>query len=348
MAVTIRDVAKLAGTSVSAVSAVLNNTAGRHIRVSEATRQRILEAAKQLGYAPNPLARSLVTGRTGVLGLVFPYSRAFIDRNPFSDQIMSGVFEEVVNEGYNLMLHTAVGNDWNAADEKMLIDPRVDGLILVLPSPNSSVIARCQEVKFPAVAVVYATENKQVCTINADDQHGGFLATQHLIELGHTRIAHFVGDPKVSTAQPRLQGYLKAMEQAGLQPEPEWMVQAGFDWKDGYSATQRILRLPKHKRPTAIFAANDLCAEGAIRALREQGISVPKQMSIVGYDDTWFATMTTPPLTSVHMPIYEMGKLAAQVLIALVEGREVPQRQYTLPVHLTVRQSTAPPPKESS
>lgn len=345
MAVTIRDVARLAGTSVSAVSAVLNNTAGQRIRVSEATRQRIIEAARQLGYAPNPLARSLVTGRTGVLGLVFPYSRAFIDRNPFSDQIMSGVFEEVVNEGYNLMLHTAVGNDWNAVDEKMLLDPRVDGLILVLPNPNSSVIARCQEVQFPAVAVVYATENQQVCTINADDLHGGFLATQHLIELGHTRIAHLVGDPKISTAQPRLQGYLKAMQQAGLSVDSDWVVPAGFDWKDGYAATQRLLQLPEAKRPTAIFAANDLCADGVLRALREHDVKVPEQMSVVGYDDTWFAAMTHPPLTSVHMPIYEMGKLAAQVLIALVEGREVSQKQFTLPVHLTIRQSTAPPPQ---
>ncbi len=344
MAVTIRDVAKLAGTSVSAVSAVLNNTAGRHIRVSEATRQRILQAAQQLGYAPNPLARSLVTGRTGVLGLVFPYSRAFIDRNPFSDQIMSGVFEEVVNEGYNLMLHTAVGNDWNAADEKMLIDPRVDGLILVLPNPNSSVIARCEQVRFPAVAVVYATENRQVCTINADDLHGGYLATRHLIELGHTRIAHLAGDPKVSTAEPRLQGYLKALREANLPVQAEWIIQAGFDWKDGYAATRKLLQLPE--RPTAIFAANDLCAEGAIRALREEDMPVPEEMSVVGYDDTWFATMTNPPLTSVHMPIYEMGKLAAEVLIALVEGRDVQQRQFTLPVHLTIRQSTAPPLKK--
>jgi len=344
MAVTIRDVAKLAGTSVSAVSAVLNNTAGRHIRVSEATRQRILQAAQQLGYAPNPLARSLVTGRTGVLGLVFPYSRAFIDRNPFSDQIMSGVFEEVVNEGYNLMLHTAVGNDWNAADEKMLIDPRVDGLILVLPNPNSSVIARCEQVRFPAVAVVYATENRQVCTINADDLHGGYLATRHLIELGHTRIAHLAGDPKVSTAEPRLQGYLKALREANLPVQTEWIIQAGFDWKDGYAATRKLLQLPE--RPTAIFAANDLCAEGAIRALREEDMPVPEEMSVVGYDDTWFATMTNPPLTSVHMPIYEMGKLAAEVLIALVEGRDVQQRQFTLPVHLTIRQSTAPPLKK--
>ncbi|MCS6830945.1 MAG: substrate-binding domain-containing protein, partial [bacterium] len=258
----------------------------------------------------------------------------------------SGVFEEVVNEGYNLMLHTAVGNDWNAADEKMLLDPRVDGLILVLPSPNSSVIARCHEVQFPAVAVVYTTENRQVCTINADDLHGGFLATQHLIDLGHTCIAHLFGDPKVSTAQPRLQGYLNAMQQAGLSVDPNWVIQAGFDWKDGYAAMQRLLQLPANRRPTAVFAANDLCADGVLRALREYGIRVPEQMSVVGYDDTWFATMTNPPLTSVHMPIYEMGKLAAQVLIALVEGREVRQRQYTLPVHLTVRQSTAPPPQK--
>jgi DNA-binding LacI/PurR family transcriptional regulator len=325
---------------MSAVSAVLN-TKGRHnIRVSQETRERICAVAAELGYTANPIAQSLVTRKTGVLGLVFPYSRAFTDRNPFCTQVMSGVFEEVVRERYNLMLHTAIGDDWNAADENALLDPRVDGLILVLPNPESPVVERCLRRGFPCVAVVYQPPSEAICAINSDDFTGGKLATEHLIHLGHRRIAHLVGNPEIATTAGRKQGYLAALEAAGRSPDPVLLIPAGFDWKDGYEATERLLELPVSQRPTALFAANDLCADGALRALRERGLRVPEDMALVGYDDTWFATMTHPTLTSVYMPIYEMGMLAAKMLIALVEGREVAERQPVLPVRLSVRESS--------
>src|SRR5579884_67095 len=339
---TLRDVAKRAGASVSAVSEVLNGK-GRHtIRVGQATRERIWAVAKELGYTPNPIARSLVTRKTGVLGLVFPYSGAFIDRNPFCTQVMSGVFEEVVRERYNLMLHTALGDDWSTVEESALLDPRVDGLLLVLPSPHSPVIARCLREGFPCVAIVYEPDSDDVYTVNADEFTGGRLATEHLLELGHWRIAHLVGTPGIATTEPRKQGYLAALAAAGIQADPALLVPAGFDWQNGYEAIRTLLERPSSQHPTAIFAANDLCAEGAMHALRERGLRVPEDMALVGYDDTWFATMTHPPLTSVYMPIYEMGVLAAQMLIALVEGGELADRQPVLPVRLSVRESSGP------
>jgi DNA-binding LacI/PurR family transcriptional regulator len=349
MAATLRDVAKLAGTSASAVSSVLNGHGRHNIRVAETTRRRILAAAEQLGYAPNPIARSLVTRKTGVLGLVFPYSHAFTDRNPFCTQIMSGVFEEVIREKYNLMLHTATGDDWNAADESALLDPRVDGLILVLPTPDSPVIARCRAEEFPYVAVVYAPESEDVYAVNADDFTGGRLATEHLIRLGHRRIAHLSGIPSVATTHQRLCGYLAALEAVGIAPNPDYLVPGGFDTHIGYRSMMQLLDLPPETRPTAVFAANDQCAEGAIRAVRERGLNVPGDMAVVGYDDTWFAVMTHPKLTSVHMPIYALGTLATQMLIALVEGREPAERQPVLPVSLNVRESCgAMPPRSHS
>jgi DNA-binding LacI/PurR family transcriptional regulator len=336
---TIRDVAKLAKTSVSSVSAVLNDGGGRTIRVGKATRERILTAASELDYAPNPLAQSLVKRKTGVLGLVFPYSSAFTDRNPFCTQVMSGVFEEVVREKYNLMLHTAIGDDWNAVDANALMDPRVDGLILVLPAPDSPVITRCLRERFPCIAVVYAPCEAGVCIINADDFTGGRLATEHLLRLGHRRIAHLTGDPRIATTTPRRQGYLAALEAAGIVPDPALHQPGSFTWHTGYAEMARLLDLAPAQRPTAVFAANDLSADGALSLLRERGLRVPDDIALVGYDDTWYATMTQPTLTSVHMPIYEMGMLAAQMLIALVEGREVPDRQPVLPVSLTVRES---------
>jgi LacI family transcriptional regulator len=341
--VTIRDVATAAGTSVATVSAVLNGNVRHNIRVGQATRERVLRAAAELNYAPNPIARSLVTGKTGVLGLVFPYSSAFTERNPFFTQIMAGVLDGVIGARYNVMLHTAIGDE-DGVDMSGLLDPRVDGLILVLPDPDNRIIAECIRRKFPYVAVVCNPDSPQTYAINADDFQGGVLATRHLIELGHTRIAHLIGNPDVATALPRKEGFLAALRQAGIEPDPALIVPAGFDWQSGYFAMQQLLRLPAWERPTAVFAANDLCADSAQRALTEQGLRVPQDTSLVGYDDTWFAAMMQPALTSVHMPIYEMGMAAAAMLVELVEGREVTERQPVLPVSLTIRGSSAAPP----
>jgi LacI family transcriptional regulator len=339
---TLRDVAKRAQTSISAVSAVLNGVGKHNIRVGTATRERIMVAARELGYTPNPVARSLVTRRTGTLGLVFPYSGAFVEQNPFCTQVMSGVMEAAVRAKYDLMFHTAIGDDWHTFDSEALSDPRVDGLILVLPNPNSPVVERFAEERIRRVAVVYEPCSPRVCAVNADDRQGGRLATEHLIALGHRKIAHLTGNPNVATTQPRIEGYLSALEAAGIEPDPALLIESGFDWHDGVVGMRRLLDLPKAQRPTAVFTANDLCAEGALRLLAERGLRAPDDVALVGFDDTWFAAMTRPPLTSVHMPIYEMGVLATEMLIALIEGRELPERQPVLPVSLTVRESSGP------
>lgn len=342
---TLRDVARIARTSPAAVSVTLNGTTGDSIRIGKATRERILAAAEELGYTPNRLAQSLVLRKTGILGLAFPYSHAFVDRNPFCTQIMSGVFEEAIRARYNLMLHTATGDDWNAADEGALIDPRVDGLLLVLPSPDSPVVERCLRQEFPCVALGYAPHSEVVCAVNSDDFTGGRVATEHLVSLGHRRIAHFVGRPGIATTEPRKRGYLAALEAGGEKFSPDLLVPAGFAEADGYAAMQRLLlETPKAQLPTAIFAANDPCAVGALQALEECGVRVPDDMAMVGYDDTWYAAMTSPPLTSVRMPILEMGALATTMLIELIEGRTPAERQPILPVSLTIRQSCGAQP----
>jgi LacI family transcriptional regulator len=343
-AITIRDVAAAAGTSVATVSAVLSGNGRHNIRVGTATRERVLRAAAELNYAPNPIARSLVTRKTGVLGLVFPYSSAFTERNPFFTQVMSGVLDGVIRARYNVMLHTAIDDEEQGADWSGLLDPRVDGLILVLPDRDNRIVAECTRRQFPYVAVVCRPDSPEVYAINSDDHRGGLLATQHLLALGHVRIAHLMGNPDVATAVPRRDGYLEALRAAGIAPDPALLVGASFEGNRGYRAMQTLLALPSALRPTAVFAANDLCADGALRALTEWGVRVPEDISLVGYDDTWFAAMMRPPLSSVHMPIYEMGMAAAAMLVALVEGQEVPDRQPLFPVSLTVRGSSAAPP----
>jgi DNA-binding LacI/PurR family transcriptional regulator len=337
-AVTIKDVAEQAGVSLMTVSAVLSGKAAQR-RISVRTQDRVHAIASELGYKANHLARSLATGRSGALGLVFPYSSAFIDHNPFSMAILSGVMTAAVEARWNLMLHTATGDDWNAVDSGELIDPRVDGLLLVLPTPHSPLVERCQHERFPCVALIYTPDTPELCAVNADDFAGGQLATEHLIALGHQRIAHLSGDPKVATSAPRRAGYLAALRNAGIAPEPALVVPAGFTAPGGYSGMKALLQRPRTQWPTAVFAGNDLSAQGALEALTEHGLSIPKDMSLVGYDDSQTALLTQPALTSVRMPIYDMSLQATQLLISLIEGKEITLRQPVLPVSLTVRHS---------
>ncbi len=336
---TIRDVAKRAGASVSAVSAVLNGGGTQSIRVGAETSARIRDVARQLGYRTNPVARSLVTGRSGAMGLVFPYSSAFIEDNTFSTSVISSVLTTAVNHRWNLMLHTATGDDWNAADSGELIDPRVDGLLLVMPTPHSPLISRCLRERFPCVALVYAPENDEIYAVNSNDHAGGYMATRHLIQLGHRRIAHLEGTPTVATSAPRRQGYRDALEEAGIEIDPSLIHRADFVRHGGYDAMKTLLERPTSQWPTAVFASNDLSAEGAIEAVLESGLRIPQDIAFVGYDDSWRAALLNPPLTSIKMPIYEMGVQATEMLIALIASKEITQRQPVLPISLSVRES---------
>lgn len=336
MSVTIRDVAKLAGISVTTASAALNGTRASTIRVSRQTKLRVQDAAAKLGYVPNAIAKSLATGKSGVIGMMLPYADAFIDQNPFCNEVMVGIIREVVHRHYNLMMYTATSESSTSA--AAMIGSRVDGLLLVMPPEAGAVLAKCERSGIPYVSVLRVPVGEAM-TVNSDDREGGRMAARHLAELGHKRIAHLKGDVTVLTSAPRLQGFRAGLEECGVALPDDLVVQAGFDWRLGYEAMQGMLAAPERKRPTAIFAANDLCAEGAMRAIREAGMRIPEDMAVVGYDDTWYAAMTQPPLTSVHMPIAEMGEIAARMLVDTLEGCRPEEAQPVLPVWLNVRKS---------
>ncbi len=335
MRVTLKHVAQEAGTSVAAVSATLVGKRSGSTRVGEQTREKIVQAAARLGYVPNPIARSLSTGRTGVLGLVFPYLDAFVDRNPFCSLLMSGVFSEAIEDRYNMMLYTARDGYWNRGQS---IDPRVDGLILALPDPSDPILRQCVAHQFPCVAIVTEPQDG-IITVNADDKRGGYLATRHLIELGHTNIMMLHGGDTISSNRHRLNGYNQALAEANIEPREDLLVKAGFDWRPAKQAMEAVLQKPSSTWPTAIFAVNDLCAAGAMLALQERGLRIPDDIAIVGFDDTQFSTSVQPALTTVKMPITKMGATAAQMLAKEVEGHRPTERHVTLEVSLTIRQS---------
>lgn len=334
MPVTIRDVAQRAGTSVAAASSALSGRRG-NIRVGEATRQRIVEAAKELGYVPNLIAKSLATGRTRTLGLVLPYPNAFIDQNPFCTHVMHGVFQAAIAEKYNLMLYTAWTEHQAPPAE---FGQHADGLILVLPPLDDPLVAYCREREVPSVAVV-ADPALGLPTVNSDDREGGYLGTKHLLDLGHRRIGFLGGAKEISTSNPRQEGYLRALADYGTNPEPRLMISAGFDARFGHAAMLDLLALPLGLRPTAVFAVNDLCANGAISAIREAGLRIPEDIAVVGYDDTEFCDTTRPTLTSVRMSVDELGSVAVRRLVRLLVGEADGPAELVLPVSLTIRDS---------
>ena len=336
MAVTLKDVALRAGTSPAAVSATLNGTLGKSTRVGKETRERILAAAAELGYVSNPIAKSLATGRTGVLGLMLPYHSSFLEHDPFITNVMNGLLAEAVRQRYNVMLYTATSEEEGDSAATM-VDSRVDGVVLVIPPSGSPIFENCARRGIAVVSVLKQPESPEEYVVNSNDYDGGRLATQHLIDLGHRRIAHISGNEQVTTTPVRRQGYLDAMTEAGLDPDPSLLIHGGFSRDGGAAATRRLLELPQ--RPTAVFCANDLCAHGAIQTAIGAGLRVPDDLAVVGYDDTWYSTMTQPPLTTVNMAIEAMGARAARLLIAQVEGGSTTERQPVLPVSLTVRES---------
>lgn len=337
MSATMSDIAAKAGTSVAAVSVTLNGAKSKTLKVSAETRDRILRAAAELGYRRNPHAGALATGRSQVLGLMLPYAWAYADHDPFYSLVTTGVTACAARRGYNVMLYSAAAE----AEGKRaagLIDRLAAGLIFVSPPAGTPLYEECRRQRIPYVTIL-ADPSSGELTVNSDDYRGGRIATQHLVGLGHRRIAHLAGRTEVVTSGPRRQGYLDVLAEAGLEADPAWLVAGDFDRATGYDSTRRLLELPERRRPTALFAANDLSAHGAIEAAFDAGLRVPEDVAVVGYDDTWYATVTRPMLTSVGMDVVGIGRCAAETLISFLEGDGEASRHSVLPVSLTVRES---------
>ncbi len=332
------DIAAKAGTSVAAVSVTLNGAKSKTLRISQETRSRILLAAEELGYRRNPMAGALATGRTHVLGLMLPYTDAYAEHDPFYSLITTGVTACASRRGYNVMLYTATAEEEGPRAAAM-IDKRIDGLILVSPPAQTPIYEECRRQRIAVVSIM-GPRAENLLAVDSDDYQGGLIATRHLLGLGHRRIAHLAGKPDVPTTEPRRQGYVDALSEAGIASDEELCRPGDFNRATGYTSASRLMRLPADRRPTAIFAANDLSAHGAIDAIHDAGLKTPEDVAVVGYDDTWYATVVRPALTSVRMDVAAIGGRAAELIIDLLDGVEGPQRTSTvLPVSLTVRDS---------
>jgi LacI family transcriptional regulator len=336
---TLTDVARLAGVSTMTVSRAINDSG----YVSPEARARVNRAIAELGYMPNVLARQLRSKRTKTLALVLTDIA-----NPFFTTIARGVEDAARAQGYAVMF---CNTDESEAQEieyvRVLIQRQVDGVLLVPATDSSASLQLLHKHGLPVVVLDRRLRSGGVDEVRTDSEAGAHVAVRHLLDLGHRRIAVLTGPEAVSTAADRVAGYRRAMAEEGLEPDGELVIFGGYNETSGYEMTRRILDV--RPQPTALFAANNFIAFGAIRALREAGMSTPKDMSIAVFDDLPPGWVFDPFLTVVSQPAYEIGKQAAELMLERLAGKAPAEpRTIVLPSELITRRSTAPLRREAA
>ena len=316
------------------VSRVINESG----YTSRETRARVNDAIAATGYMPNGLARQLRSRRTKTIALVVTDIR-----NPFFTTIASGVEDTARARGYAVMLCNTYESEVEEAEYvRVLIERRVDGGLLVPACGASKSVRLLQEHGMPTIVLDRHLRGVEADEVRADSQAGAYSAVHHLTDLGHRRIAVLTGPEGVSTSTDRVAGYREALREACPNGECEQILSGEFNEASGYSMTREVLG--SERRPTAIFAANNFIAFGATRALREAGLRIPEDMSMVVFDDLPPGWVMDPFLTVVSQPAYEIGTQAAELLLKRLAG-EAPEgpRSIVLPSELVIRRSTAPP-----
>lgn len=327
--VTIKDIAKKVGVSPSVVSRALNNKYG----VKAETRERIVRTAKEMGYLPNILAQGLVTRKTNTIGVVM----ADISE-PFFSQLIKGMNLVADETGYTLIYYNSYESlVERSALEHMIKAQRVDGLIIVGSRIKEDEYLSGRTWEVPLVLVERRLTAPGLNCVWVDSITGAYKATRYLIDQGHRRIAHICGTLGFQVALDRLEGYKRALADTGLPYAEELVASGHFVWQDGYTATKEVLK--QTPRCTAVFAGNDTMAYGALQAIAESGLEVPRDIAVVGFDDLEFSLLTNPPLTTVRQPRMEMGKKAVSILVSILAGKAEEGVKISLTPELIIRRS---------
>jgi LacI family transcriptional regulator len=339
--INIRELARRSGVSVGTVSRALNG----YPDVREETRERVLALAEELEYTPNAAARRLVTRRSDVVGVVLETGEGHPDlQHPFFHEVLVGVKRHLGAAGYDLLLFAS-------ERERTGVDPRsylqrclhhgVAGVLLMGVDADTPEIGRLARAALPVVSVDLELDGRATTWVTSDSEDGAAQAVTYLSSLGHRRIAHIAGPPDTTPGRARLRGFQRAMAANGLSYDDALVAYGDYYFDSGQAAMESLLALTDP--PTAVFAASDMMAMGAVRAVRAAGLSVPRDVSIIGFDDSAAAGMSTPALTSVRQDMQAIGAAAVEALLGHLEegGRETPPAQMTLPVELAIRESTA-------
>lgn len=329
------DVARLAGVSRATVSYVLNDRTDGRIPITEQTRKKVLRAADELGYAPSALARSLRSGESKMIGFLVPAVH-----NPHYWDILAGAEDEITEQGYHLVLVTSnLDPKREQRCLQSLFQQRLDGVIL-MPTYLDKFVEEMETLSERNSPAVLIGSFEGADWVYPDIEGGAIAMMDHLIGLGHERIAFINGVARRRLSQAREDVYLRKLRDAGLSPDPDLLRRCGHLIKDGYREAQVLLDLDDP--PAVIWSVNDLLAIGALRAIHERGLRVPDDVALAGFDDIDLAQQLYPPLTTVHQPAMEMGRRAAEFLFERMETPDADPLQELIPMHLVVRQSTVP------
>lgn len=308
----IRKISELAGVSVATVSRVLNHPE----TVSEETRDRIIKIMEEINYVPNSIARSLSTNRTSTIGLIIPNIL-----NPLYPSIAKGVEDIFFKKGYNILLSNTENDAKREKDSiEMLLSKKVDGLIICSSTLKRTELDIILKQKVPLVLVGDYIEDSDISIVYTDYKLGGYLATNHLIKTGCKIIAHIRGPMNNKSSMQKLEGYKKALLEAGIEYDEEYIIEGNDQIDGGQLAIKKMIK--KKGKPDGIFVANDLMALGAIEAIKVLGYKVPEDIAIVGFDDIDVASLIEPKLTTIIHPVYRMGLTSARLLLDLITNEE--------------------------
>lgn len=334
MPFTIKDVARLAGVSKTTVSRVMNNNS----KVRPETKTEVLQAVRELGYTPNSIARALRTKKSEVVEVIIPREVEYVFSDPFFPEIIKGI--TTLLNLYNLNLRLVMSDSEREQREiysSLLRSRHIDGVILVCSRfDDKQYILKLKRASLPCVLIGRFPLEK-VNYVSCDNKQGAYRAVEHLINLGHRRIGFISGSFDLIDGVDRFEGYKMALEKHNLEYDNELVIKGYWTREGGYEATWELLN--RTKIPTAIFTANDQMAAGAVKAMRERGLQIPKDIAIVGFSDTQFASYIEPPLTTVREPTCQEGTAAAEMLVKLINSQEVKEPQVILPTKLVIRES---------
>jgi LacI family transcriptional regulator len=333
---TIKDVAKKAGVSISTVSYVLNNTG----KVSEETRQRVLKAIEELNYVPNNFAKRLKKQRYDLVALIVHEIKG-----PFYDALVRGIQDVLHAFGYNLLIYCTLENRKQDVD-KFLNVGIIGGMIVMTPVvKNEDILRWANEYKIITLDRDIKDKGRHMIkSVRINNEKGAYEVVRYLHDLGHTKIAFMKGPKDSLDAKERYKGFVRAMHDLKLEIKNDYVLDGNFTEQSGYESMKEYLKKTSRKDlPTAIFCSNDEMAIGAMKAIKEIGLSVPDDLSVVGFDDIELASYVTPSLTTVRRPMYQLGSLAAHMLLSLLNNADAFLSDVVLDVNLVIRNSTGKP-----
>lgn len=330
MRTTIYDIARVAGVSISTVSKVLNNKG----QISQATKQKVMRTVKALDYEPSAIATALTGKNTHSIGLLLPDIN-----NPYFSEIVRGMEDEAFEHGYSVLI---CNTDNNEQKEKVYLwtlrQKKMDGLIIATGTTTSQTLDELRDDEIKIVLLARSIPNVNLATVMVDNFKGGFLAAEYLMKLGHKKIGVITESLRIGSSFARLEGFQAALTGKDIQHfvycDQEFGINAG--------STQAAKLFAEHD-VTAIFTVNDLLAVGVLQACRKNGKSVPKDVSLIGFDNTFLSDIVYPPLTTIAQPIYDMGRKTVSLLIQAVESGTQPTETILIEPELVIRESTRPP-----